>query len=294
MFAPAPAEPVQQAVPESAPQGTDPAPVVQPPANQPVDTFDGGKFNPDTLPEELRPGWQQLQGAFTQKTQELAERNKQFEALGDVESLQQAAELYRTIQDPNSWPQLYEELTQALTQQGRLPGQKPEPEVPAIPAVNSDALAALAQDPDLAPVAQAIQGLQAQVEEAQRQHQADREAAQREQQQLAMIGELQRQQNVIQAGHPEYGESDMASIYELSHAFEGNLLRAQERYQSMQDKILSDYLASKSQVEQTPVAPVAGGSTVAAAAPFEPKTMEEATDFVMAALKGRGIETLSV
>lgn len=38
-------------------------------------------FDPKSLPEELMPAYKQMQGAFTKKTQEIAEQRKQFEAL---------------------------------------------------------------------------------------------------------------------------------------------------------------------------------------------------------------------
>src|SRR6185312_3269254 len=68
----APAAPEGQPAPESAT-------LFETPAESEGDTFDGGKFNPDLLPDELQPGWKQLQAAFTQRTQELAEQRKQFE-----------------------------------------------------------------------------------------------------------------------------------------------------------------------------------------------------------------------
>lgn len=39
-------------------------------------------FDPSSLPEDLQPAYKQMQGAFTKKTQSLAEQRKEFEAAG--------------------------------------------------------------------------------------------------------------------------------------------------------------------------------------------------------------------
>src|SRR6266511_2123467 len=102
-----PTPPPEQAPAPTTPEGESSAPQVQPhhAASQPrdpasgkfirqdgtlsdtpepapvADTFDGGKFNPDTLPAELQPGWKQLQADYTRKMQEVAEQRSQFEGL---------------------------------------------------------------------------------------------------------------------------------------------------------------------------------------------------------------------
>jgi TolA-binding protein len=67
--------------------------------NADVDYFDE-KFDPATLSDELRPGWKQIHGRYTQKFQELSEQRKELEenklvldALRSDDPEQQAAAL---------------------------------------------------------------------------------------------------------------------------------------------------------------------------------------------------------
>jgi hypothetical protein len=136
------------------------------PATEPAaDTFDGGQFNPDTLPPELQPGWKQLQAAFTQRPRRLQERRaleeqaSQFEGI-DPSAAREALELYTALQDPDYLVQFHGELSQALQAQGL---SKAQAEAVAAQQVEqaggisrgnvSDTLAALRSDPELAPVA---------------------------------------------------------------------------------------------------------------------------------------------
>lgn len=71
----APAPQDQPNVEESAPDtGTSAEPTSEAP-----DYFEDN-FDPSTLPEDLLPAYKQMQGAFTQKTQSLAEQRKEAEA----------------------------------------------------------------------------------------------------------------------------------------------------------------------------------------------------------------------
>jgi len=294
LFRPAPD---QQAAPaESAPQGsTDPSGAApEPPA--PVDTFDGGKFNPDELPEELRPAWQQLQAAYTQKTQTLAEQRRQFEAFGDPQSLQEAVELYQTIRDPQNWAQLHQELTQGMAARGiTAPGLTPAapqaaPEAPVTPDLNQ-VINQLRADPDLAPVAQIVEGLGQQVKDFQATLDQATEAARQEQMQMAMVGEIQRQHAIVSETYPHFKESDIDTVYELALAHDGNLLEAAKALDGYRSTLLSGYLEGKQQIADTPIAPSLGGQALSQT-PQNPQSLEQATEIALETLKAAGLDTL--
>jgi hypothetical protein len=111
-----PAATAEQPAPET--------PVV--PAEDSPSLFDGTAVNPDELiaqHPELEPFVNQLKAAFTRKTQGVAEQRKELEALGSVEDLQQAAQLYQRMSDPSNWPEIHARLTEALEEQGLTPAQ---------------------------------------------------------------------------------------------------------------------------------------------------------------------------
>src|SRR5439155_1525580 len=97
------------------------------------ESFMGSDFNPDLLPDELKPGFKQLQAAFTQKTQSIAEQRKALEELGDPEALKTAHELYTSLQDPEYLKSFYSELGSVVRELG-LVEDPAAPEAPAVPA----------------------------------------------------------------------------------------------------------------------------------------------------------------
>lgn len=263
-----PATPVQPAAPAPEPQAPE-APA--------VDTFDGGKFNPDTLDPALRPAWAQLQAAFTQKTQALAERGKQLEELGDVESLQQAAELYRRVQDPSNWAAMHAELTEALKAQGTVPAAQAEPAPPSPISVPDDV------DPELKPLLEKLQQTEAktaQMEAALAEIRSSREqeiqAEQAELQRLQMLGEITRQENAIKEMNPHYTQGDVDSIYELAPYHGGNLLAAQAAYERITGDAVARYFDGKKGVAAAGIQPASGLGQSAQEAPTTPQTFEEA------------------
>ena len=159
--APAPVGP-EQATPvdSNTPQGSDTpgatpdAPAVEPSVEDSFTTID-----PNQLPPELQPIYKSLQADYTRKTQEAAAWRKLGDETGmDADSLRQASELYSKLSDPSNWPALHAELTEALQEQGLSPAaahaeasrQMEEATTPVGPSP----LDALADDPELAPVAE--------------------------------------------------------------------------------------------------------------------------------------------
>jgi hypothetical protein len=235
--------PTPQPVAPAGETPTDPVQPEQPEAPEAPaaeDTFDGGQFNPDTLPPELQAGWKQLQAAYTQKTQALAEERKQFEAYGSQEELNQALDLYNRIQDPRNWPDLYSGLTEAMQELGMTPAQAhtaateamqeaQQPAAPTSPA--GDEFAALESDPELAPLVRMVREQQAELDRFKESEQLRAEAEQAERTRLQLVGEITRQEGAIRQANPKYNDEDMDMVYALSSHF-GNLLQGQEFLES--------------------------------------------------------------
>lgn len=239
------------------------------------DTFDDGKFNPDELPEELRPGWKQLQAAFTRKTQMLSEQLKEVEAyrsLGvDAETAGYAVDLYSRINDPSNWPALYQELGQVMEQHGMdIPGRTAEAPAPRTPAdgISDDQLDALVeQDPDLAPLVATIKAQRAELAKVDAVQarldsiEAERVAAQQEAaRQEFLAAEAQRIMEAEQAlreAFPHYGKDDLDMIYDVAVAHEGDLAQAQERLESYVQSRISAALKSKGRPKKAAATPPA-------------------------------------
>lgn len=240
------------------------APSVTPDApTQPADTFDGGEFNPDLLPPELQPGWHQLQGAFTRKTQELAEQRKELESLaaqfGNTDEVAHAVQLRSAISDPANWPALYQELAGLMEQQGmELPGATPALPVPA--AQPPLAPPAEVDDPELAPLMDRINALQTAIDgmNAAAQEQALR--AQAEHEYAQKVAQFEAQERQIRDLYPAYKESDWESIYTAVPFFGGNLIAAQQHYEADRQRHIEAYLAGKQGAQGiAPAMPPEGG-----------------------------------
>jgi hypothetical protein len=252
---------------------------VQPaPAEQNTNLFEGTQINPDELPPELQPLAKQLQAAFTQKTQLLAEERKQFEALGDPTSIQQAVDLYSRISDPNNWIQLHSELTAAMQQAGM---SLPEAQAAATQAVTDVATqqASLPRefedlDPELHPLVQKLQETQARLDDFEaraNQEQLNREA---ERQHILLLNELTRQEQVVRERSSFYG---------------GNLTQAAARLDQLLAGERELYLSQKSAAMQDSTrTPSPGSAAVQTEKVNEPQTLKdaeaEATDFFRARL----------
>jgi hypothetical protein len=305
----APSEPLPQAQPASeapAPAASDqaaeptpgeaPAEVATEPftsADVGEDSFMGEGFNPDLLPEELRPGFAQLQADYTRKTQALAEQRKALEALGDPESLKSAAELYQSLQDPEYLKAFYNELGGVVQELGLVeapadPSATPaEPVVPEIPELPAELQSLVASDPELTPLAEKFASMEqrlAQFEAAQAQ---ERQALAEERQLMAEAAEIDRMVGVVREEHPDYGEADWQAIYDRAVAYDGNVLEAAARYEADKDRILQSYLSQKSAPH--PVTPT-GANVVTEPEHEGPTTLAEAQKQAEAYLHANDLE----
>jgi len=240
-----------------------------------TESFWDGDIN--SLPPELQKVYrEQLQPAWTKKTQELAELRKQYEpltALGEVDpaQVQQALELYNQLSDPTAWQALHAELSAGLQSLGLSPAQadaaaqeKLEETARTPSATPLDGL----DDEELAPVKSAFESMQSRLEQLE--SQLSNQAAAQEQERLrqAVVGEMQRQEDVIRAANPSYTEDDWDAIYEIAQAtgYQGNLLDAQQRYESIVNGRIERYFAQKSGLT-TAAQPTPGAQTITVPVP---------------------------
>lgn len=65
------------------------------------------------------------------------------------------------------------------------------------------------------------------------------------QEQAEMMGELEQEESMIRAQYTHYDDSDIENIYNLAYATDGDLIAAQQLYNSMEQGVLNKYLHTK-------------------------------------------------
>lgn len=249
-----PADANAQPAPEPAatPQGTDDAPAFT--------HIDDSALTPELL--QLK---RSLQADYTRKTQEAAPWRKLGEELGVTEPSQfrDALEVYTRLQDPRNWPTIHQELSNYMQQYGMTPQEAN--------AAAADQLANMAPaqdldevynvDPDVAPVVQPLmQQLQQQQQQIQQLYQSIQQDQQRREQEAqwqAVAENLTRQETHIRAQNPHYGDDEIEAIYNLV-GNDGNLIAAQQRYESIIGQRVAQYIQSKAGTQAATPSPPSG------------------------------------
>lgn len=287
--APAASTPVAPAESPASPSATPASPAQQPGAAE--DT--GWSLNISELPPEVQPLAKSLLGDYTQKTQTLAEQRKQYEQLGDIDTVRAALELHETLQDPRAWPALHAELTQELTRMGYTPAQANAAASEALTgAVEQPQAAGLPDlsalsDPEFEPLKVHLESVRSEVNALKAELASAREHERVEQLRLAALGEITRQENIIRAANPAYTDDDIQAIIERAPAHGGSLLDAQRAFAADETRMLERYLAAKSSPGATTAAPVSGGA-VTTETPTEIKDFDQAHAGVMERLRQIG------
>jgi len=259
------------------------------------DSFMGGDFNPDLLPDELKPGFKQLQAAFTRKTQELAEQRKQFEELGDPEEIRRATDFFQSLNDPEYLQAFHQELGSVLQEMGLTPQEAAEaaqeltneaqPQEIQLPG---ELQQLVASDPELTPLAKQLASLQNELESFKAAQAQERQELEIERQVMAQTAEIEQMVRVVGDQHPEYSEDDWQAIFDRAQAFDGNVIEAADRYEADKDRIIQSYLSAKPVPHS--VTPVSGASTAAESTEREPMTLDEADKAAQAWLAANDAE----
>jgi hypothetical protein len=302
--APDPLEHPAQAAEAPAPadQEAAPTPEVETPAGEPSDfespdsdsSFMDGDFNPDLLPVELQPGWKQLQGAFTRKTQELAEQRKTFEELGDPDALRQAQEFYQSLQDPQYLKDFYSELGNVVREMGLVEDDSPAaPEAPVetpqaeLPA---ELKAIVDSDPELQPFVDRFAAMEQRLNSFEQQAQESAQAMENERLLMDQAAEIDRMVGAVREQHPEYNDDDWQAIYDRAVAFDGDVLKAADLFQADRDRIIAGYLEQK---QVAPAAPLPGAGTVTEPTEEKALTLDEADKAAQAYLDANDLSEFS-
>jgi hypothetical protein len=220
-----------------------------------VDSFT--KLDPNAIPPELRPYYESMQADYTRKTQSLAESRKQLEGLGDLDEAQTAVDLLHSLGTPEGALTFHRLLSEQLQSLGLSPAeadyaatqqiQQQGPAAPS-PSFDDDPEAALKYELDQ------VRGELAAMQNTWHEEQA---RAQAETQYYALAGELQRQESMVRESNPHYTDDDINAVYELAASTGGNLVQAQQRYESIVSDRVARLLNSKQVAQQaTGVHPV--------------------------------------
>lgn len=231
------------------------------------ESFMGGDFNPDLLPDELKPGFKQLQAQWTRKTQELAEQRKGLEGLGDPDELRTAHEFYTSLRDPEYLKNFYQELGSVVQEMGLIEapadGEQPAQEQPQQPAIPGELQQLIDSDPELKPLAGTLSAMQQRLDQFEAQFAAREQALAEEQKMMADAYQIDQMVQAVREAHPNYNDSDWQAIYDRAHAVNGNVIEAAERYEADKARIISEWTAQK---QATPAStPLPGAGTVAEA-----------------------------
>jgi hypothetical protein len=224
---------------------------VAPDAGAPVEDSFTDRFDPNSLPPELQAAYKLMQADYTRKRQADAEALRRMAQYEGVD-LDTAAALLTRVGNPDGLAQFIAEASEYLVNEGyaEFDGGAADPTAPQAPAAPgqdnlSQALAQLGDDPELAPIAQQLQAMQQQLDGF-RSESEQRLAAEREQvNQMRVLGELQRMENVIVTDNPHYKQDDIDAIYRISSFYDGDLLQAQAAYEADFARRLGGYLARK-------------------------------------------------
>lgn len=268
---------------------TEPAAPVEQPAPAPAaqdspSLFEGTPINPDVLIQEhpeLAPLVNQLNAAFTQKTQGVAEQRKQLEALGSVEELEQAVELMTRLSDPNNWPEIHANLTTALTEAGMSPAEAHAEATRAVSEAQAPPATPAAfetDDPELAPFVEALKATQAELAELRASRANEAAAAVANRQREQMLAEFAQQEAAVKTANPAYaadGNPSMDYVYKLGAFHETNLLAAQQDFEAIKALGIQEYLAAKTAGASRTTGPAPAHASTAAAVPSEERTIKD-------------------
>jgi hypothetical protein len=266
-----PAAPEQAPPAPTTPEGETPAPqdparkrdefgrfVSDEPETEAPETFDSGKFNPDELPDELKPGWKQLQAEWTRKTQALAEERRQYEGI-DPEEARQALALYGALKDPDYLVQFYGELKTALEAQGLTPREAEAEAARQIEEASTDPhedpLAKLGEDEELAPIAREFKTLREELKALKAERESERLERDEQEAQLKLASEMLEQEQYLREN--KFSQADINRCHELSPWYDGDLVEAAKALVSIKNEAIEEYLAQKGAVP-TGATPVPG------------------------------------
>jgi hypothetical protein len=194
--------------------------------NPSVESFTG--FDPSTLPEDMQQVYRSMQADYTRKTQEIAEKRREYEAFSEAgvdpnEALEAVSLWQRMNNDPDFARNVSQEIQSRLEELG----YTNDPVVEDTPVNNG------------------YEGLPPEVARELQEMRQFREDMMQQQEQQQVLQEIEAAEQTIRTLNPTYSDNDMDAIYSLAYSTNGDLMAAQEMYHQIQQNLLGSYLQAK-------------------------------------------------
>ena len=212
--------------------------------NQPVEVESFTTFDPTILPEDMQAVYKSMQADYTRKTQEIAEKRREYEAFSEAgvdpnEALEAASLWQRMNNEPDFALSISQEIQNRLEELG----YTNEPVVEDTP-VDSN-----------------YEGLPPEVARELQEMRHFRETMIQQQEQQQFLQEVEAAEQTIRTLNPDYTDNDMDAIYSLAYSTNGDLMLAQEQYHKIQQNLLGSYLQAKTVPHGATPAPSLPSST---------------------------------
>jgi hypothetical protein len=196
--------------------------------NLPVEAESFTGFDPSVLPEDMQQVYRSMQADYTRKTQEIAEKRREYEAFSeagiDPNEALEAASLWQRM---NNEPDFARSISQDIQNRLEELGYTNEPKVADVPVNNG------------------YEGLPPEVAKELQEMRQFREEMVQQQEQQQVFMEIEAAEQTIRTTNPNYTDSDMDAIYSLAYSTQGDLMAAQEMYHQIQQNLLGSYLQAK-------------------------------------------------
>lgn len=186
------------------------------------------KFDPNSLPEDLQTVYKSMQADYTRKTQEVADIRRQMAAFSDSgvdpsDALEATQFLQRLNEDPYIAAEFANDISRRLEQMGF--GQQAEQDDTPYDA-NYEGL-----PPALVAELEEMREFRAQMME--------------QQEYEGIMAVLEEQEQAIRVANPHFTDEDIDTIYSLAYSTDGDLNAAAEQFQTIQQRLLGNYMQAK-------------------------------------------------
>ena len=191
-----------------------------------AESFTG--FDPTVLPEDMQAVYKSMQADYTRKTQEIAEKRREYEAFSaagiDPNEALEAASLWQRM---NNEPDFAMSISQEIQNRLEELGYTNDPVVADVPVDTN------------------YEGLPPEVMQELQEMRNFRQEMIQQQEQQQVLQEIEAAEQTIRTMNPDYSDNDMDAIYSLAYSTNGDLMKAQEAYHQIQQNLLGSYLQAK-------------------------------------------------
>jgi hypothetical protein len=187
-------------------------------------------FDPTVLPEDMQKVYKSMQADYTRKTQEVAELRRSYESFSEAGvDPNDALQAVGFLQQLNNDPEFAKQVAAEIQQNVGTPNVA-QSSVVDTPNVNND---------------NSYENLPPQLAAELEEMRAFRNEMLAQQEQQELLSQLDSMEQTIRSTNPDYTDDDVEAIYSLAYATQGDLFAAQQQYHAIQQRLLGDYLQSK-------------------------------------------------